>query len=696
VSLYDDVSLSYLDHKARQVYGDRVVIKSLAQHMVFHGLPRYVSEYLIAKYVKPESWKDDLAKVQSKIKDLLPDLERRELAKDRLLRMGETVVIDFVEARVDLKNGQRWARVQAIHDDKVRVSADLMEQNPGLLLGGLWGTAKLKYAPEIATDAPNELIGFTPFQIGPPDLAAYRSGRSQFSTEEWTALMLQSAGYAPEAFPNRRQRLLLLSRLVPLVERNVSVVELGPRQTGKTFLLRNISPRTFTISGGRTTPANLFVNLATRAVGILGTRKVVVFDEIAHTTFGDEEATISTLKDYMESAQFSRGAKSFAADASLVFTGNLDVDGELPDPHYRHLFEPLPDQLIDAAFLDRVQGYLPGWEVPKITPAALANGVGFVTDYFGEVLVKLREDDFQDRVQALAFAAGMTRRDQVAVQRLAAGLIKLLYPDGNLTDEELHEVVALACELRQRVHNQLAEIAPGEFKPRLIGCDGVSEHVAPDLRVPREVMPEDDRLNREAVVGAVTGLSVIMKDDTIRDSSISLIQVSAFSKDHHSKGSLEVTGSHGRVLSDSVRTAYTIVRTRFREFGISEKRLQDQRVAVHLVRIAEPKEGPSAGLAFVVGIVSALTGRPVKPASAMTGEVTLHGEVIGVGGIPWKIRAAVKAGRKLVLIPAENAKEVTHVPNDLLAQVEVVPVKTIQEALGVLLLSPVIPGPAEQ
>jgi ATP-dependent Lon protease len=155
---------------------------------------------------------------------------------------------------------------------------------------------------------------------------------------------------------------------------------------------------------------------------------------------------------------------------------------------------------------------------------------------------------------------------------------------------------------------------------------------------------------------------------------------------------LEVTGSHGRVLSDSVRTAYTIVRTKYREFGISEKRLQEQQISVHLVRIAESKEGPSAGLAFVVGIVSALTGRPVKPASAMTGEVTLHGEVIGVGGIPWKIRAAVKAGRKLVLIPAENAKEVAQVPDEILARVEVVPVKTIQEALTLLLLESTLPG----
>src|SRR2546421_9532381 len=101
MSLYDDVPLSPLDKKARQVFGEQVVVKSLAQQAAFHGLPRYVSEYLIAKYVQPDTWREDLAKVQVKIKDLLPELERRELIKDRLLRTGEITIIDFVEARVD-------------------------------------------------------------------------------------------------------------------------------------------------------------------------------------------------------------------------------------------------------------------------------------------------------------------------------------------------------------------------------------------------------------------------------------------------------------------------------------------------------------------------------------------------------------------------------------------------------------------
>ena len=678
MALFDEHPLSDLDKKAHDLLGDKVVVKALAQQAAFQGLPRYVSEYLIAKYVKPDTWRDDLAKMQAKVKELLPELEHREFLKERLLSRGEVTLIDNVDARVDLRGGQRWARVPALQDNKVRVSGAMLEQNAGLLLGGLWGTVKVKYAPEIDAENPNELAAFTPFQVGPPDLVAYRAARGQFTAEEWTALMLQSAGYNPAVLPDRRTRLLLLTRLVPLVERNVNLMELGPRQTGKTFLLRNVSPRVFTISGGKTTPANLFVNLSTKQVGIIGTRKVVVFDEIAHTTFGDEEATISTLKDFMESGQYTRGSLAFAAAAGLVFTGNIDVEGTQPHPKYRNLLEPLPKELIDSAFQDRMHAYLPGWEVPKIGPDTVSRGVGFVTDYFGEALVRLRDDSHTDRVRSVTLREGLTRRDHTAVERIGSGLIKLLYPDGNLTDDELREVVLLACEYRQRVHDQLVKLAPGEFRPKVIAPVGVEGHIAPDLKPkPAEVI--DDRLNRESVVGAVTGLAVLHREEQEVGGDTILIQVSCFA----GSATVQVTGMHGPVLRDSVQTAYNIVRARFRDLGVSEKRLKEQTVAVHLVRIAEPKEGPSAGLAFVTGIVSALTGRAVKPGFAMTGEVALHGAVGPVGGIPHKRRAAARAGRKVVLVPQANAAEAQAVAAEV--GVEVRPVATIAEALGLCL-----------
>lgn len=683
MSVFDDFPLTPFDRKTLDIFGEHVVIKSLAQQSAFNRLPRYVSEYLIAKFVKPETWQADIEKIKTKIKESLPDLEHRELLKEKLLRTGEVIVIDNLEARIDLRNQQRWIKVPALNVDRVRMPSQLLEQNPGLLLGGMWGTAKVKYTPEIDANAPLELIGFTPFQVGKPNLDDWRSKRSMFTLDEWISLLLHSAGYAASAFPSRRVQLLLLSRLIPLVERNVNMVELGPRQTGKTFLLRNVSPRVFTVSGGRTTPANLFVNLNTRAVGILGTRKVVVFDEIAHTSFGEEDATISTLKDFMESGQFSRGAKTFATDASLVYAGNLDVDGNQPHPRYRHLFQALPDELVDPAFLDRIHGYLPGWEMPKISPASLAQGVGFVTDYFGEMMVKLREEDLHDQVRSVVLERSMTRRDQVAVERMASGLLKLLFPDHSSVESERHEIISLACELRQRVHNQLCEIAPGEFKRKVVGFTGMAAHAAPDLR-PRHAdrLPEEDPLNQNATIGATTGLAVIYRDNQPESGDIILIQVAAL----HGNSGVELTGMHGPILKDSVQTAYNVVRKNYRDFNISEQRFREQKVAVHLVRIAEAREGPSAGLAFVVGMVSALTNRAVKPGCAFTGEVTLFGEVKDVGGIPQKIKAAHEAGRKTVFIPADNGRDLQAVDNEILQEMKVIPVRTVKEVLEAVLV----------
>ncbi|GBD35767.1 Lon protease [bacterium HR36] len=679
MGLHEESPLMPLDQKARQVFGERVVLKSLALRAQFQRIPRYVGEFLIAKYVRPETWQQDLARIQERLRDHLPDVDKREWWKNELLRRGQITILDFIEVRVNLRTGQRWAYVRALGDQQVQVGESLLEENPNLLMGGMWGTATIEYRPEQSRDAPNHLVAFRPFQVQVHDCTPYIEGRKQFTTDEWIELMLTSCGYHPEAFPQRRTRLLLLCRLIPLVERNVNLIELGPRQTGKTFLLRNLSPRVFTISGGRSSPANLFYNLARRSVGIIGTRKVIIFDEIASTSFADEEATLSILKDYMESGHFSRGNQAFTSEASIVMCGNLDVSDGQPADHYRHLFEPLPSELIDAALLDRIHGYLPGWEIPKLTPQSLATGVGFVTDYFGEVLVQLRNEDFQPYVRQVRFAEGITQRDQVAVERLASGLLKILYPHRQFSEEELREVVQLASELRQRVHEQLCIIAPGEFRPRLIGYPGMAVHHALDLRrIPRAALVED-RLNHEAVVGAITGLAVI-RDDKGNACSGDLVVVQVSANAAHS-ASLEITGVQAKVLEDSVRTAYHIVEANLTRLGIEAGRFRQAKVIVHLVRIAQPREGPSAGLAFVLGIVSALSGRPAKPGVAVTGEVSLHGQVLGVGALAHRIKAAADAGRKTILVPAENAAEVKNLPSELLDQVTIFPVSTIFEAV---------------
>jgi ATP-dependent Lon protease len=667
---------------ARATYGTRVVDKSLSGEEAFARLPRFVTEYLFAKYVRPGHEQEDLQSLKEKIRGRIPEADQKEIIKNRLMRDGEYVVIDQLEAEVDLVENCHRARLNCLDSESIQIDPDLVNRFEGVLSGGLWGTVTLRYDSSAPPKAKIAVKAFIPFQLDRPDVDGFKKGRSHFTLDEWIRLLLRSAGYEPDAIPSERQRWLLIARMIPLVERNLNLIELGPRGTGKTFLLRNLSPTVFTISGGRPSPATLFIHKVSQRLGIIGTRKVVVFDEIAATTFPDRE-TVATLKDYMESGQFSRGRKVVASDASLVLTGNLEVSGDQPSEQYAHLFQDLPAPLVDAAFLDRIHGYLPGWEIPKVSEASLAQGVGFVTDYFGEVLKSLREDDVARALDPVDPGASATIRDARGARRIASGMLKLLFPDGSHSEEDVKRCMRFGIELRQRVHNQLTQIAPGEFARKVLAFPGMEPHEARDLVESRKVQERDVRANREPVVGQVTGLVVLQTGGITTGGDVFFTEVSLL-RGRGGPG-FSITGLRGPVLNDSVKTAFQVLQQLGGPWKNVPPRLVDSTVAVHLVNIADPKDGPSAGVAFVTAMVSAALGIPVRPALAMTGEVTLHGFIGQVGGIVHKLKAAVQHQRKLVIIPAQNAGDLRDVPDDILTAVEIRTVSRIEEVLELAL-----------
>jgi ATP-dependent Lon protease len=293
--------------------------------------------------------------------------------------------------------------------------------------------------------------------------------RNIFTTEEWIDLLIRSIGFNPRKF-TQREKMLMLLRLVPFVEANYNLIELGPRETGKTYTYRNTSNRSFVISGGKTTPAILFYHKGTRKVGILGQRDVVFFDEIASTSFSDPDATISILKDYMQTGKFTRGDIEFSAQASIVLAGNIDTNLEkkLPADHYLHLFVILPPELgEDSAFLDRLHAFVPGWEMFKIRPENYATGYGFVTDYLAEIFTRLRRKNYQIIVNAHVGFGNMTGRNQDSIKKTTAGLLKLIFPHKTpqtILPEELKMCLDIAIECRRRIIDQLAISTPGEFK----------------------------------------------------------------------------------------------------------------------------------------------------------------------------------------------------------------------------------------
>jgi ATP-dependent Lon protease len=152
------------------------------------------------------------------------------------------------------------------------------------------------------------------------------------------------------------------------------------------------------------------------------------------------------------------------------------------------------------------------------------------------------------------------------------------------------------------------------------------------------------------------------------------------------KGKMSVTGNLRDVMKESIQAAQAFVRSRSVEFGITPPAFEKKDIHVHVPEGATPKDGPSAGIAMVTAIVSVLTGIPVRKDVAMTGEITLRGRVLPIGGLKEKLLAALRAGIKTVIIPDENVKDLAEIPDEIKAKMDIKPVSKAEEVLRIALV----------
>jgi ATP-dependent Lon protease len=183
---------------------------------------------------------------------------------------------------------------------------------------------------------------------------------------------------------------------------------------------------------------------------------------------------------------------------------------------------------------------------------------------------------------------------------------------------------------------------------------------------------------KENKIGQVTGLAW-----TEVGGDLLTIEVA----DMPGKGVVLRTGSLGDVMKESVEAARTVVRARAQKWGIANTAFEKRDLHVHFPEGATPKDGPSAGIAITTAMVSALTGIPVRADVAMTGEITLRGEVLAIGGLKEKLLAAHRGGIKTVMIPEENVKDLAEIPDNVKNQLEIIPVRWIDRVLEVALQS---------
>ena len=157
------------------------------------------------------------------------------------------------------------------------------------------------------------------------------------------------------------------------------------------------------------------------------------------------------------------------------------------------------------------------------------------------------------------------------------------------------------------------------------------------------------------------------------------------------KGKISSTGKLGEVMKESIQAAEAFVKSKANLFGISMSDIEKSDIHVHVPEGATPKDGPSAGVAMITSIISSLTGNPVKHLVAMTGEMTLRGRVLAIGGLKEKLLAASRGGVKTVIIPKENEKDLSEIPDNIKEGLDIKPVSYVDEALEIALANSLIP-----
>lgn len=451
-----------LDQKINKIFGGKVVRKDLTNRIKGNAVvPTYVLEYLLGQYCATDddrTIEEGIELVKQIISEHFVHRDQAEVVKATIREKGNHRIIDKVSVRLNDKLDVYEASFANIGLRKIPINDGYVKKHPKLLSEGVWALINMGYqVSEDIKTAPWTVESIKPIQISYIDIDEYKDLRKQFSTAEWIDLLMQTIGLNSEEF-STRSKLIQLARLIPFIENNYNLIELGPKGTGKSHIYSELSPHGILISGGEVTKAKLFVNNSTGDIGLVGYWDVVAYDEFAGKSKRVDSGLVDIMKNYMAQKSFSRGTHVYQAEASMVFVGNTDNSVNYMLKH-SNLFDALPKDYYDPAFLDRIHAYLPGWEVQKLRSEMFTTNYGFIVDYLAEVLKYMRKEDYtKSYTNWFKLSPSLTTRDRTGIEKTFSGLIKLLYPHGEFTESEAREILEFAIECRKRVKDQLEKM----------------------------------------------------------------------------------------------------------------------------------------------------------------------------------------------------------------------------------------------
>ena len=685
-----------IKEKLRHNFDGKIVRKDLTKKIKEGAnVPVYVLEFLLGQYCSS----DDEAIIEKgvqNVKHILADNfvrpDEAQKILSQLRKKGSHTIIDMVTVHLDIKKDCFFAEFSNLGLSNVPITDDYPEKYDRLLCGGIWCIVQLDYEVEGDNNfglvdlggeplqssqkkqkdlTPISIRKLTPIQMPHIDIDELKRGRKAFTKDEWLDILLRSIGMEPDEF-TEREKWLLLTRMIPLVENNFNLCELGPRSTGKSHLYKEISPNSILISGGQTTVANLFYNMGRKSVGLVGLWDCVAFDEVAGIKFKDKDG-IQIMKDYMASGSFARGKEEKVASASMVFVGNINqsVDVLLKTSS---LFDPFPPEMgTDTAFLDRIHCYLPGWEIPKFRPEHFTNDYGFISDYLAEFIRELRKEQYGDALDHyFRLGKNLNQRDTIAVRRMVDGYLKLMYPDGVFDKSELEEVLQISLEMRRRVKEQLKKLGGMEFYDvnfSYIDLEDMSEHY---VSVPEQgggkLIP-DGMCNPGQIYTVSRGKSGMIGVFRLESQMLP------------GSGKFERTGlGSDRDCKESTNTAFNFLKANGKRIsgGISTA---SKDYIINYQDLQGIGMTGKLALPTLIALCSIALGRPTVSTLAVLGEISISGTILKVDELANSLQVCLDSGAKKVLLPITSAADLGTVPPELVGSFNLIFYSSAEDAV---------------
>jgi ATP-dependent Lon protease len=670
-----------LDDLLNQNFPGKVVRKDLTK-LVKEGanVPVYVLEYLLGSYCASSDEvviEEGLRTVKKILAENYVRPDEAEKVKSTIRERGSLKVIDKVTVTLNEKRDVYEALLGNLGVSRIEVPSSIVKKFEKLLVGGIWCLITLEYFfEEDQKGTPFVLRELKPIQMPNMDLEELFQGRRAFTEQQWIDALLRSTGMEPANF-QARVKWHLLARMIPLVENNYNLTELGPRGTGKSHIYKEISPNSILVSGGQTTVANLFYNMARRQVGLVGLWDVVAFDEVAGISFKDKDG-VQIMKDYMASGSFARGRDAINAYASMVFVGNINqpVDTLVKTSH---LFAPFPETMIDSAFFDRFHAYIPGWEIPKMRPEFFTNQYGLIVDYLAEWLREMRKRNFSDAINKyFRLGRDLNQRDTIAVKHTVSGLLKLLHPNEEYDKDAVRRCLEYALEARRRVKEQLKKIGGMEFFDVHFSYIDVESMEEKFISVPEQgggsLIP-DGPLNpgvMHTVASGSGGHLGLYRLETQITSGNGTLKTSGLGSNSAAKEAIKVGFDYFKANANRVSASI---------------KPGDHDYHLHVVELHNTGPTSAMTLAAFVALCSGVFGKPIQQQMVVLGSMSLGGNIVPVENLAESLQVAFDAGAKRLLLPMASVKDIPTIPGELFAKFQTGffadPVDAVFKALGV-------------